>query len=382
MAQAERAGHILPRWRCSAKFIEPTRWLMTVATRTEERGVIASRLSLAENMPRMLVLAGLLAVAPPALAEDDLVGAPDKLSLQIPNDVPGEHCAQIEPSAGAMPVTVSLHRTFHDDFDEHPLKSGLWETHYTGSVERPESFYASGAGSELPRRTTYNGEQQIYVDPGYEGSGTVPLGLDPFKVEDGVLSIIASRMPPVLKEVLFNSEYVSGILTTQKSFSQKYGYFEIRSKVPVGVGVWPAFWMLADTGGWPPEIDILEGRGQRPGDIVMTTHWRIPTTGFVQRCGFDFKVANAWADFHDYGVLWERDRIVYFIDRKPVTDVKAPASFDDPMYMIVNLAMGAKLFGGVGFVDTKSPPVVEFQVDRISAYQIDEKTPEAETAAR
>ena len=43
-----------------------------------------------------------------------------------------------------------------------------------------------------------------------------------------------------------------------------------------------AFWMLADNGGWPPEIDVMEGRGQRPGDLVMSTHWRIPTTQKIE----------------------------------------------------------------------------------------------------
>jgi beta-glucanase (GH16 family) len=177
--------------------------------------------------------------------------------------------------------------------------------------------------------------------------------------------------------LLFDSEYVSGILTTQKSFSQKYGYFEIRAKIPVGVGVWPAFWMLANDGGWPPEIDAMEGRGQQPGDVVMTTHWRIPASGMLQHCGFDLSVANAWMDFHEYGVLWERDRVVYFIDRKAVSEIKAPTTFEDPMYMIVNLAMGSKNFGGVGFVDTRSPDKVEFQIDWISAYQIDPRGEEA-----
>nr|WP_245286995.1 glycoside hydrolase family 16 protein [Bradyrhizobium sp. Tv2a-2] len=333
-------------------------------------------------MARSLILAGLLVLANAAHAEDELANAPPKLALRIPNDTPGEHCARLDPAGPAMPVTVPLHRTFHDDFDEHPLKSGRWVPHYAGSVVMPESFYSSGAPSELRRKTKYNGEQQIYVDPGYEGSGTVPLGLDPFKVDNGVLSIVASRMPPALKPVLFNSEYISGILTTQQSFSQKFGYFEIRSKVPLGVGVWPAFWMLANDGGWPPEIDIMEGRGQEPGDIVMTTHWRIPATGIVERCGFDFSVPNAWADFHNYGVLWERDRLVYFIDRKAVSEIKVPATFEVPVYMIIDLAMGSKTLGGVGFVDTQSPSEVEFQVDRVSAYQLDAPTPTEATAAR
>lgn len=71
------------------------------------------------------------------------------------------------------------------------------------------------------------------------------------------------------------------------------------------------------------------------------------------------------------GVLWEEDRLVYFIDRKPVSDIKVPIGFDDPMYMIVNLAIGSKFFLGVGPVDAESPPTVAFEIDRISAYQID-----------
>jgi hypothetical protein len=345
---------------------------------------VASRSSAGRtSLAQLLILAGLAVIATGARAGDDLAAAPEKLLLQIPNDMPGKRCMQLGPSDLERQVTVSLHRTFHDDFDEHPLKSGRWVPHYAGPVVMPESFYTSGDASQLRRKTKWNGEQQIYVDPGYEGRGTTPLGLDPFKVRDGTLSIIASRTPPELKDVLFGNDYVSGILTTQQSFSQKYGYFEIRAKIPLGVGVWPAFWMLANNGGWPPEIDVLEGRGQHPGDLAMTTHWRLPN-GIIQRCTIDFSEPNAWINFHDYGVLWERDRLVYFIDRRPVYDIKVPTSFEDPMYMIINLAMGSKVFGGVGFVDAQSPSVVEFQINRVSAYQIDppNSDPPEATAAR
>jgi beta-glucanase (GH16 family) len=188
---------------------------------------------------------------------------------------------------------------------------------------------------------------------------------------DGVLSIVASRIPAGLKPVLFDNEYISGILTTQNSFAQKYGYFEIRAKVPVGTGVWPAFWLLANDGGWPPELDVMEGRGEEPGAIAMTTHWRHPDTQKIESCEQNFTVATAPSEFHNYGALWDRERITYFIDRKPVADIRVPVGFDDPMYMIINLAMGAKWFKGVGFVDVKSPASVAFQIDRVSVYQID-----------
>ena len=59
-------------------------------------------------------------------------------------------------------------------------------------------------------------------------------------------------------------------------------------------------------------------------------------------------VPDASTAFHDYGVLWQPDRIIYFIDRKPVSEIKVPVGFDDPVYMIVNLAMGSKNFRGRG----------------------------------
>jgi beta-glucanase (GH16 family) len=322
-------------------------------------------------MTRLLLLIGLAIALAPASAQERPHKSPARLVLRVTTDPASEKCRRLETLDPASIAMVSLHRTFDDDFDEYPLASGRWVSHYAGGAAWPEARYWGGDGSDFKRKDAWNGEQQIYVDTRYGGRETTPLGLDPFRVHGGVLSIVASRTPPALREVLFNNEYISGILTTQSRFSQKYGYFEIRAKIPVGTGVWPAFWLLADDGGWPPEIDVMEGRGQKPGDLVMTTHWRHRDTGRIESCGFDFALPNAATDFHDYGVLWVRDRIVYFIDHKPVSDIKVPIGFDDPMYMIVNLAMGSKYFGGVGFVDRETPDMVEFEIDRISAYQID-----------
>ena len=148
------------------------------------------------------VLTAVLCLLPArAFAQGDLKTAPVRLSLQMVGDTPGERCSRSDALDPAPLVTVSLHRTFHDDFDEHPLLNGRWVPHYAGAGSLPESFYAGGEGSDLRRKTKFNGEQQIYVDPGYEGRGMVPLGLDPFKVRDGVLSIVASRTPSDLKEV-------------------------------------------------------------------------------------------------------------------------------------------------------------------------------------
>jgi hypothetical protein len=193
----------------------------------------------------------------PCLAQDQLRAAPEQLTLLATQDPAGEQCRRVDKIDTTNLGAVSLHRTFHDDFDEHPLKHGNWVPHYSGGAAWPEAQYWGGARSLLKRQTKYNGEQQIYVDPHYRGLALRALGLDPFRVRNGVLSIVASRTPPELQAALFDNPYISGILTTQASFAQKYGYFEIRSKIPVGTGVWPAFWMLANDGGWPPEIDVM-----------------------------------------------------------------------------------------------------------------------------
>jgi hypothetical protein len=325
-------------------------------------------------MLRALVSIGCLFAAVPAFAQADLAGATSQTHAAGRDRHPGEKCRRIEAPDPASLASVSLHRTFHDDFDSHPLLNNRWAPHYAGGAAWPEARYWGGDGSDFRRKTSCNGEQQIYVDPRYGGRETTPLGLDPFKVKDGILSIVASRTPAVAETVLFNNEYISGILTTQSRFSQKYGYFEMRAKIPVGVGVWPAFWMLADDGGWPPEVDIMEGRGQRPGDIAMTTHWR--NTGNAARGTLRVRLPGG-------GRTDRLSRITACCGSRiasPISSTagrsprsRCPVGFNDPMYMIVNLAMGSKTFEGVGFVDGESPNIVAFEIDRISAYQIDER---------
>src|ERR1700757_1533796 len=143
------------------------------------------------------------------LAQINVETAPQEMSLQIANDIPGEQCRRMDALDPTRFMRLTLHRTFNDDFDTHPLSNGLWVPHYAGGAAWPEAQYWGGAGSDAKRKDAWNGEQQIYVDPRYRGRGDVALGLDPFKVHDGVLSIVASRVPAALKGVLFNNEYIS-----------------------------------------------------------------------------------------------------------------------------------------------------------------------------
>ena len=132
--------------------------------------------------PRLLVLIGCLFAIAPAFAQADLIGAPPQLTLQVATAILGDRCRMIETPDPASLASVSLHRTFHDDFDVHPLVGERWAPHYAGGAAWPEARYWGGDGSDFRRKTSYNGEQQIYVDPRYGGRETTPLGLDPFRV--------------------------------------------------------------------------------------------------------------------------------------------------------------------------------------------------------
>src|SRR5258705_5263879 len=161
-------------------------------------------------MPRVSsLLASILAVVP-AFAQGDLAQAPQQLTLQVATAILGDQCRMIETPDPASLASVALHRTFHDDFDVHPLVGERWASHYAGGAAWPEARYWGGEGSDFRRKTSYNGEQQIYVDPRYGGRETTPLGLDPFIVLDGVLSITARRAPPARKTRVVNNEKNTG----------------------------------------------------------------------------------------------------------------------------------------------------------------------------
>src|SRR5258706_3638318 len=100
---------------------------------------------------------------------------------------------------------------FADEFSALSLNDGAlgtWTTHYA---------FDGGGGTD--RSLGVNNELQIYVDPAYAGTGTTPLGLNPFSISAGVLSITAAPTPAALVPTLGGYEYTSGLLTTQGTFA-------------------------------------------------------------------------------------------------------------------------------------------------------------------
>ena len=147
--------------------------------------------------------------------------------------------------------------------------------------------------------------------------------------------------------------YTSARLNTQAKFSQAYGRFEARIKMPAGQGIWPAFWLLGDdigSVGWPAcgEIDIVENIGREPSIVHGTVHG--PGYSGAHGIGSPFTLPNTkrFSDkFHLFAIEWEPQEIRFYVDdhlyaaRRPA-DLPAGAKwvYDHPFFIILNLAVG------------------------------------------
>ena len=147
--------------------------------------------------------------------------------------------------------------------------------------------------------------------------------------------------------------YTSARLKTQGKFSQAYGRFEARIKIPRGQGIWPAFWMLGDDvdkAGWPAcgEIDIMENIGKEPSLVHGTIHG--PGYSGAKGIGApDSLPANQpfADDFHVFAVEWEPNTIRFYVDdhlyatRTPA-DLPPGAQwvYDHPFFILLNVAVG------------------------------------------
>jgi beta-glucanase (GH16 family) len=293
-------------------------------------------------MRRILGAAALLVVADTALAQ------PPALTLAVPTGPAPTACAALDAPPTAP---VALAETFRDDFDAFDPYGGRWTPH----------FDHNRYGDWHARTLTANGEAQVYVDPRYQGDADRPLGLDPFRAAGGLLTITARPTPEGLRDAIGGFAYVSGLISSRRSFLQRYGYFEIRARSPSAAGAWPAFWLLA-SGGRPPEIDVLETRGDEP-DLHVRLHWR---EGGAHRSSGCRLPRPRSAGLHAYGVLWRADALVYYLDRAPVAWIRSRPGLDRPMYLLANLAVGGRWAGAP---DGAQYPA-EYAIDWIAAFQV------------
>ena len=150
--------------------------------------------------------------------------------------------------------------------------------------------------------------------------------------------------------------FTSGKLVTSGKFSQKYGRYEARVKVPSASGTWPAFWMLADNTQWPAtgEIDILECANANPTTWFGTLHYA-STAGVHQSKGSTWTSSTPLSnDFHVYACEWNTDQISWYVDgvlrgtatKAAVISGGGAWPFDDQKFFIIlNLAVGGNFTG-------------------------------------
>jgi beta-glucanase (GH16 family) len=184
--------------------------------------------------------------------------------------------------------------------------------------------------------------------------------------------------------------YTSGRLKTLGKFSQKYGRFEARIKVPFGQGIWPAFWMMGVNiakVGWPAcgEIDIMENIGKEPAIV----HGSIHGPGYTGAVGIEASYtlpakARFADDFHVFAVEWSPDSILFYVDqhryaKRTRADLrpKWEWAFDKPFFLILSLAVGGDWPGNP---DASTVFPLDMLVDYVRVYQRNQP-PKTRTAA-
>jgi beta-glucanase (GH16 family) len=243
----------------------------------------------------------------------------------------------------------------------------LWSDEFDGPAGVPPNdrnwTYETGGGG------WGNEELQYYTD------GTDNGALD----GDGHLVITARAIDPAGTDLSCwygQCAFTSARLISQDKQAFQYGRFEARAMLPEGAGLWPALWMLgADIRevGWPQsgEIDLMEFVGRSPNEIFGTIHGPGYSGGDAFHGARDLgaPVPGGW---HEFVLEWSPESIVWMVDGVPYhhaqpSDV-APDQwvFDQPFFLLINLAVGGN-FGGPLGEDVSFPR--ELVVDYVRVYE-------------
>lgn len=259
-------------------------------------------------------------------------------------------------------------------------KKLLWSQEFNSkagsSVSKSIWNFDIGDGTEAGIPGWGNGEREYYIPGAVKHDGKSSL------------LITATRMPvdPSGKTTKANPyacyygtacEWTSGKITTYGKVSFQYGRMEARIKMPKGVGMWPAFWMLGTdikTNPWPAcgEIDIVEAKGAQPKLSYGTVHG----PGYSGGEGIGELVqlkTNNYSGYNTYAIEWKPDQIKWLINDKVVYTLnKADVGtnewvFNKEFYLILNLAVGGQFTGDVD-PDLKKGTL---SVDWIRYYSLD-----------
>lgn len=237
-------------------------------------------------------------------------------------------------------------------FAQQSKRKLVWEENFDGDKVN-EAVWHFTIGNGCPKCGFGNHERQFYTKENH-------------KVANGKLTITAKKD---------GDKYTSTKIATNGTKEFKYGRIEARAKLPVGHGIWPAFWMLRtdiSKTGWPKsgEIDIMEYVGREPDMLYTTIHTQ--DTHGATASSQKTKIVDIEDGFHLYAVEWDKDKMVFFVDDKavytyqPQNKTEDNWPFDQPFYIILNCAVGGD-FGGPD-VDDKIFPQ-EYVVDYVRVYE-------------
>lgn len=195
----------------------------------------------------------------------------------------------------------------------------------------------------------------------------------------GHLAITARREKEPLGPCPVGScDITSGRITTKGRFSQTYGRFAARMKLPAGQAIWPAFWMMGrniDRVGWPNngEIDIMELLGNDPGTVYGTAHGPGFVNAGIGGSGGLPGGAPITGHWHVFSVDWGPRKLRWRIDGRPFFQLRRSSLkdgqrwvFDHPHYLLLNLAVGGQW---PGKPDATTPFPSTMLVDWVRAFR-------------
>jgi beta-glucanase (GH16 family) len=238
----------------------------------------------------------------------------------------------------------------------------VFDEEFSGPLNVPSGYgWGSGGTTKWITHTPYAGDfgEAYFTGPGEPGTD------DPFSIGNGILTIKAWRDPNA------NYHWRSGLLssagTDGKGFSQRFGYFECRMKLPSGVGVWPAFWLgdadgVMNPGQTKAEIDILEAYGDDPTAAYHAVHIWNPDASGAWSLGNQSLKNGLTSDYHTYAALVNSDYIHFYIDGVEQWKTPTYPEATHRLYVMVNLALG----GGQSTDNTPNPSYL--LVDYIRVY--------------
>ena len=252
---------------------------------------------------------------------------------------------------------------YHGSVKRPPRARLVWRDEFDGTSLDPNKWEYDTSRNKLG---WHNGEKQYYS----AGRNS--------RVANGLLTIEArhERLDPKRFPDWGGQEYTSARLLS-KGLGWKYGFYEIRAKLPCARGTWPAIWMLpVDMRAWPDdgEIDIMEQVGSEPNLIYASLHTKLFNHTINTQRSAQKLVPTSCTAFHVYQLDWRPDSITIGVDGKGILRVrnnvpggKGAWPFFTPFKMILNLAIGGDWAGAKG-IDNEAMPQ-RMEVDYVRVWQ-------------